>query len=82
MSTDKTQVLNASKTEAVMHLKPKEEEEAFTVVTIENKRKNINKKNQLHVEKPTLCIPLKHKIEQHYFEGQNSGTQYVLHARG
>jgi len=40
MSTDKTQVLNASKTEAVMHLKPKEEEEeeeeAFTVVTIEN----------------------------------------------
>jgi hypothetical protein len=45
MSTDKTQVLNASKTKAVMHLKPKEEEEAFTVVTIENKRKNINKKN-------------------------------------
>jgi hypothetical protein len=48
MSTDKTQVLNGSKTEAVMHLKPKEEEEeeeAFTVVTIENKKKNINKKN-------------------------------------
>jgi hypothetical protein len=46
MSTDKTQVLNASKTKAVMHLKPKEEEEeAFTVVAIENKKKNINKKN-------------------------------------
>lgn len=33
-------------------------------------------------ENSTICIPLKHKVEQHCYGGQNSGTLYFLHAKG